>query len=105
MLADAAAYGGLFLSALVAATILPMQSEAVLVGLVLAGQQPVGRARRAGGAGEVLGGVGDQARLPLPRWRRKVQLCAGGGPVRIQKNRINMLLVKILGKFLRGMSR
>jgi len=35
--ADAAAYGGLFLSALVAATILPMQSEAVLAGLIVAG--------------------------------------------------------------------
>ncbi|MDB5526512.1 MAG: hypothetical protein JWM58_4275 [Rhizobium sp.] len=32
---DVAAYTGLFAAALVAATILPMQSEAVLVGLIL----------------------------------------------------------------------
>lgn len=57
MLADAAAYGGLFLSALVAATILPMQSEAVLVGLVLAGQQPVGLLLVAASLGNVLGSV------------------------------------------------
>jgi len=35
------AYLGLFLSALIAATILPMQSEAVLVGLLVAGSKPV----------------------------------------------------------------
>lgn len=40
MMAEIAAYGGLFLSALVAATILPMQSEAVLVGLLLADYSP-----------------------------------------------------------------
>lgn len=39
MLGDLAAYGGLFLVAFAAATILPMQSEAVLVGLLLAGAQ------------------------------------------------------------------
>lgn len=39
-LADLAAYGGLFASALVAATMLPMQSEAVLVGLLLADYSP-----------------------------------------------------------------
>jgi len=39
-LSDFAAYGGLFLAALAAATILPMQSEAVLVGLVLADYSP-----------------------------------------------------------------
>jgi membrane protein YqaA with SNARE-associated domain len=37
---DLAAYAGLFLSALAAATILPMQSEAVLVGLLLADYSP-----------------------------------------------------------------
>ncbi|MBA4790787.1 MAG: DedA family protein [Rhizobiales bacterium] len=35
-----AAYGGLFLAALAAATILPLQSEAVLVGLLLADHSP-----------------------------------------------------------------
>ena len=37
---DPTALSLLFLSALVAATVLPMQSEAVLVGLLLADQQP-----------------------------------------------------------------
>ncbi|PHK95584.1 hypothetical protein CR162_06935 [Pseudoroseomonas rhizosphaerae] len=37
---DLAAYGGLFLAALVAATILPAQSEAVLAGLLLGGEHP-----------------------------------------------------------------
>ncbi|ESW75459.1 DedA family protein [Mesorhizobium sp. C280B] len=37
---DLAAYAGLFLAALIAATILPMQSEAVLVGLLLADYSP-----------------------------------------------------------------
>ncbi|MER8840780.1 DedA family protein [Mesorhizobium sp. M0913] len=37
---DLAAYAGLFLAASLAATILPMQSEAVLVGLLLADYSP-----------------------------------------------------------------
>ncbi|MER9768594.1 DedA family protein [Mesorhizobium sp. M0189] len=37
---DLAAYASLFLAALLAATILPMQSEAVLVGLLLADYSP-----------------------------------------------------------------
>ncbi|MFG1283183.1 YqaA family protein [Xanthobacter autotrophicus] len=37
---DLAIYAGLFLTALAAATILPMQSEAVLVGLLLADYSP-----------------------------------------------------------------
>lgn len=37
---DTAAYAGLFAAAFVAATILPMQSEAVLVGLLLSGYSP-----------------------------------------------------------------
>ncbi|ESW78997.1 hypothetical protein X772_28270 [Mesorhizobium sp. LSJC280B00] len=37
---DLAAYAGLFLAALLAATILPMQSEAVLVGLLLGDYSP-----------------------------------------------------------------
>ncbi|MDX8450728.1 YqaA family protein [Mesorhizobium captivum] len=37
MLGDLAAFGGLFLTAFAAATVLPLQSEAVLVGLLLAG--------------------------------------------------------------------
>lgn len=40
MSAELAAHAGLFLSAFFAATILPAQSEAVLVGLLLAGHTP-----------------------------------------------------------------
>ncbi len=56
MLPDAAALGGLFLSALLAATILPMQSEAVLVGLILAGHD-VGVLLLVASFGNVLGSV------------------------------------------------
>ena len=35
-------YGGLFLIALLSASILPLQSEAVLVGLLLSNNYPVG---------------------------------------------------------------
>lgn len=38
---DLYAYGGLFLSALIAATLFPAQSELVLSGLLLTGEQPV----------------------------------------------------------------
>jgi membrane protein YqaA with SNARE-associated domain len=37
---DLAVYAGLFMTALIAATIFPMQSEAVLAGLTLAGYSP-----------------------------------------------------------------
>ena len=55
--ADLAAYGGLFASAFVAATILPMQSEAVLVGLVVAEAQPVWALVAIASLGNVLGSV------------------------------------------------
>ena len=57
MLADAVAYGGLFLAAFLAATILPMQSEAALAALVLAGHQPVVWLLAAASFGNVLGSV------------------------------------------------
>ena len=57
MLVDAASYGGLFLAAFLAATILPMQSEAALVGLILAGHQPVALLLAAASLGNVLGSV------------------------------------------------
>ena len=40
LMGDLAALGGLFMAALLAATLLPAQSEAVLVGLLLAGYAP-----------------------------------------------------------------
>jgi membrane protein YqaA with SNARE-associated domain len=53
---DLAAYAGLFLAAFVAATILPMQSEAALVGLLLA-HYPPGPLIAVASAGNVLGSV------------------------------------------------
>ncbi len=51
------AYVGLFASALIAATILPMQSEAVLVGLLAAGNQPFEILLFVATVGNVLGSV------------------------------------------------
>ena len=51
------AYGGLFLSAMLAATILPMQSEAVLVGLLLAGDFSVAMLLLSASVGNVLGSL------------------------------------------------
>lgn len=51
------AYIGLFVSALVAATILPMQSEAVLAGLLIAGGNPVTALLVVATVGNVLGSV------------------------------------------------
>lgn len=54
---DLAAYATLFASALVAATLLPMQSEAVLVGMLLAGGQPAWMLIAVATAGNVLGSL------------------------------------------------
>ena len=51
------AYAGLFASALVAATLLPMQSEAVLVALIVQGDHPVALLLIVATAGNVLGSV------------------------------------------------
>lgn len=56
-LEDVAAYGGLFAAALMAATILPMQSEAVLAGLLLAERQPAAALIAVASLGNVLGSV------------------------------------------------
>ncbi len=52
---DLAVYAGLFLVALVAATILPTQSEAALVGLVVSGAYPVWLLVTVASLGNVLG--------------------------------------------------
>jgi membrane protein YqaA with SNARE-associated domain len=52
---ELAVYGGLFLTALAAATILPMQSEAALVGLVLADAYPLWILLTVASVGNVLG--------------------------------------------------
>lgn len=57
MLGDLAAFGGLFLTAFAAATILPLQSEAVLVGLLLAGTHSPAALVLVATIGNVLGSV------------------------------------------------
>lgn len=52
-----AAYAGLFLAAFIAATILPAQSEAVLVGLLAAGSHSPSLLIIVAGTGNVLGSV------------------------------------------------
>lgn len=54
---DLSAYAGLFISALVAATLLPMQSEAVLVGLLLTERYPVLTLLVVATSGNVLGSL------------------------------------------------
>ncbi len=51
------AYGGLFLAALLAATILPAQSEAALAGLHLSARYPVAELVAVATAGNVLGSL------------------------------------------------
>ena len=55
--ADLAAYAGLFVSALLAATVAPMQSEAVLVALLLGGDYAVPWLLVAASCGNILGAV------------------------------------------------
>jgi membrane protein YqaA with SNARE-associated domain len=56
-MSDLAAYGGLFLTALFAATLLPMQSEATLVGLLLTGDYSIVALVAVASIGNVLGSV------------------------------------------------
>jgi membrane protein YqaA with SNARE-associated domain len=51
------AFVALFSSALIAATLLPMQSEAVLAGLLILGEQPVAMLLIVATSGNVLGSV------------------------------------------------
>ena len=56
-MADLAAYGGLFLAALAAATLLPTQSEAALVGLLLTENYSVALLVTVASLGNTLGSV------------------------------------------------
>ena len=56
-MSDLVAYSGLFLSALIAATILPLQSEAVLTALLVAGNQSAFLLLAVAIVGNVLGAV------------------------------------------------
>ncbi|HEX2147751.1 MAG TPA: YqaA family protein [Pseudorhizobium sp.] len=54
---DIGIYGGLFAAAFLAATLLPMQSEAILVSLILSGNQPVWALVLTASIGNTLGAV------------------------------------------------
>ncbi|MGJ8572831.1 MAG: YqaA family protein [Hoeflea sp.] len=54
---DLAAYGSLFLASLLAATLIPAQSESLLAGLILAGGQPVAALVAVASLGNILGSV------------------------------------------------
>ncbi|TNM64758.1 YqaA family protein [Aliirhizobium smilacinae] len=54
---DLAAYAGLFSAALIAATILPLQSEAILVGLILTGDYSIVALLLTASVGNTLGGA------------------------------------------------
>ena len=54
---NTASYLGLFLSAFIAATLLPAQSEAVLAGLLALGEQPIWALVAVATVGNVLGSV------------------------------------------------
>ncbi len=54
---DISVYGGLFLVALLSASILPLQSEAVLVGLLLSNNYPVSLLLTVASIGNVLGSL------------------------------------------------
>ncbi|PWW03861.1 membrane protein YqaA with SNARE-associated domain [Hoeflea marina] len=56
-MSDLAAYGSLFLAALIAATLLPAQSEALLTALLLGGAQPAVLLVAVASLGNVLGSV------------------------------------------------
>lgn len=64
-MADFYAYAGLFLAAFLAATLLPMQSEAVLAGLLVAGGQPVLSLLLVASLGNILGAA---VNWGLGRW-------------------------------------
>lgn len=57
ILTDLAVYAGLFLTAFIAATILPMQSEAALVALVVADAYPVWALVTAASLGNIAGSM------------------------------------------------
>ncbi len=54
-MADLSDYAGLFMVALIAATIFPLQSEALLAGLLIAGNQPVWALIAVASVGNVIG--------------------------------------------------
>lgn len=75
MLEDLLAYGGLFAVAFLAATLLPAQSEAALLGLLTTGRYPTLLLLAAAGAGNVLGSCVNYAVgrfLAKTEWFRRI---------------------------------
>ena len=76
-------YAALFISALIAATLVPMQSEAVLVGLLLAGEKPVAWLVVVATAGNVIGAI-------INWWLGKLLLrCQSYSWFPVSENRLN----------------
>lgn len=77
-----AAYGGLFLAALIAATILPAQSEAVLAGLLVSGNHAPALLVLVAGTGNVLGSlVNWLLGRGIERFREARWFPVGAGPL------------------------
>ena len=76
-------YAALFISALIAATLVPMQSEAVLVGLLLVGEKPVAWLVVVATAGNVIGAI-------INWWLGKLLLrCQSFSWFPVSENRLN----------------
>ena len=76
-------YAALFISALIAATLVPMQSEAVLVGLLLVGEKPVAWLVAVATAGNVVGAI-------INWWLGKLLLrCQSYSWFPVSENRLN----------------
>jgi membrane protein YqaA with SNARE-associated domain len=67
-------YGGLFAVSLIAATLFPLQSEAVLAGLLIAGREPAWALIAVASAGNVAGVL----REPLPSFLAIVTIAKVG---------------------------
>lgn len=82
------AYPGLFAAAFGAATLLPMQSEAVLVGLLILGEHPVPTLLTVATTGNVLGSVVNWLLgRSIERWRHKRWFPVSGERLQRAQNR------------------
>lgn len=82
------AYPGLFAAAFGAATLLPMQSEAVLVGLLILGEHPVPTLLAVATTGNVLGSVVNWLfGRGIERWRHKRWFPVSGEKLQRAQNR------------------
>jgi membrane protein YqaA with SNARE-associated domain len=82
------AYPGLFAAAFGAATLLPMQSEALLVGLLILGEHPVPTLLAVATIGNVLGSVVNWLfGRGIERWRHKRWFPVSGEKLQRAQNR------------------